>query len=112
MDQDFVDNLIGKPIAEIPQEQLDRIQRWLIIVFKKIDYGLIEGLKNIGYDPSVLTKTQLEILTSSIWNAVFKVPIFEILGKEEIAEQLLSQKIRPMTCDDIFKSSENKYMDM
>jgi len=109
MDQDFVNCLISKPIAEIPKERLDRIQQWLIIVFKKIEYGVEQGMKEIGHPP--LTKTQLEMLTSSIWRATFQVPIFEILDEKEIADQLLSQKIRPITSDDIFRFGDHQIKD-
>jgi hypothetical protein len=108
MDQDFVDAFVNKPIADIPPEQLERIQRWLIIVFKKIEFGIINGFQELGKPP--LTHSQLEKLTSSIWETTFRVPIIELLQESEITNQLLTQKIRPMSVDDIF-SDKPSYMD-
>lgn len=110
MDNDFVDNMVGKPIADISPERLSRIQRWLIIVYKKIEYGLLTGIDQSGANVS-LSHHQLQVITSSIWNAVFRVPVIEIIQEEDIAKQLLTQKIRPMTCDEIFQSTESSQMD-
>lgn len=100
MDNDFLDGFISKPLAEIPEERLERIQRWLMIVYKKMEYGLSKGVEKSGVTP--LTRSQIQTITSEIWNCAFRVPVFELIDEEEIAAQLLAQKIRPMTSDDIF----------
>ena len=108
VDEDFIETFInGKPIADIPKERLERIQRWLIIVYRKIEYGLINGITNANLPP--LSRSNMQAITSEIYNTVFRVPIFELLLEEDIATQLLTQKVRPMTVDDIFNklSGEN-----
>jgi hypothetical protein len=100
MDQDFLNGFISKPLTEIPTERLERIQRWLMIVYKKMEFGLSKGIEESGMAP--LTRTQIQTITSEIWKCAFRVPVFELIDEEEIATQLLTQKIRPMTTDDIF----------
>jgi hypothetical protein len=101
IDEDFIETFInGKPIADIPKERLERIQRWLIIVYRKIEYGLAQGINNANLPP--LSRSNMQAITSEIYNTVFRVPIFELIQEEEIATQLLTQQIRPMTVDDIF----------
>lgn len=103
IDEDFIEAFIGgKPIADIPKERLERIQRWLIIVYRKIEYGLINGITNANLPP--LSRSNMQAITSEIYNTVFRVPIFELIQEEEIATQLLTQKVRPMTVDDLFNA--------
>lgn len=99
MDSDFLNAFIQTPIADIPEERLKRIQQWLIIVFKKMEYSLSKSLSQQNIN---LSRTQIQSITSDIWNGTFRVPVLEMIQEEEIASQLLNQKIRPMTVDDIF----------
>ena len=111
MDNDFKDCMIGAPLADISPERLRRIQEWLILAFKKMEYGLLKGLDVAGVNVN-LTPSQVQAITSTLWNTTFRVPVIELLQEDEIYKQLKEQKIRPMTCDDIFESGEMPTRDM
>lgn len=111
MDKEFKDCMISTPLADIPAERLKRIQEWLILAFKKMEFGVVKGLDAAGVNVN-LTPSQLQVITSTIWNTTFRVPVLELLQEEEIYKQLKEQKIRPMTCDDIFESMEMPIRDM
>lgn len=80
MDLDFQNAFIQTPIADIPEERLKRIQQWLIIVFKKIEYSLSKSLNQQNIH---LSRTQIQSITSDIWNGTFRIPIFEMLEEQK-----------------------------
>lgn len=103
-DSDFLEHMVGKPFAELSPERIQSIQQWLILVYKKIEFGVYSGLQNKNIH---LSKNDIQELTSTIWQFAFKTPIIELLQEEEVAQALIDQKIRPMTVDEIFNSSDH-----
>jgi hypothetical protein len=103
-DNDFLEFMVGTPFAELSPERLKLIQNWLILVYKKIEFGVCNALetKNIH-----LSRTEIQEFTSTVWRFAFHTPLIELLQEEEIVQALTDQKIRPMTIADIFNSSQS-----
>lgn len=101
--QDTIEGLpCQRKISELTPQQKENLQRWLQIMWTRLEHGLGRALFVAGVLDAP-TPEQEQKMMKIIWNSLFRVPLWEILQDEEAARAFIEGDVAPTTMEDIFQ---------
>lgn len=102
MDETIAGLPCQKKIADMTPQEKENLQRWLLIMWKRLEHGLGRALFAAGVEDAP-TKQQEDAMMRILWKSLFRIPLWEILKDEEHAKAFIDGGLVPTSIDEIFQ---------